>query len=131
MVENAEFTHELLAEDVKYYMKEEDYVSKIKSYFEEIYDINNVFLDEAVAFSSIIPSIRVHGLVHLYGFKVEDGGFFDVVNGRYYSNDEKIVKKGKIIPSISLEKEKKEEHVLSGLDNKTAIKFKSKKIKSK
>jgi len=46
----------------------------------------------------MIPAIRVHGKVHLYGFKVEDGGFFDIINNEYYDERNKLIKNGEIIP---------------------------------
>lgn len=40
--------------------------------------------------------VEVTGLMHLYGYKVENGGFFDLLNLKYYPEYSKTVQEGNI-----------------------------------
>ena len=98
MYKNLEYTHELFTIDTKiYFSNEENYINKINNYFEELYDVNHVFIDDPVN-GEIISAIRVRGKVHLYGFKVENGGFFDILGNKYYNENDAFFKRSVIIP---------------------------------
>lgn len=103
---NNDFTHELFYIDSQYYFDTEDYVAKIKNHFEEIYSIDNVLIAKTSSpyEGAIMRSIKVRGMVHLYGFKVENGGFFDSVNGIYYDESYPFFKNCKIVLSSDNEK---------------------------
>lgn len=92
MEKQIQYTHELLFKGSKVYdqsVLEEKNV--INSEFERIDRLN------PINFSNGIKLLEVEGLMHLYGFKVENGGFYDLINGQYYPENSEVYKNGKII----------------------------------
>ncbi len=83
------YTHELIANQTKIY--EEDDLAFIRD-FEKI---NSYSLTKCEG----KKMLEVKGRVHLYGFKVENGGFFDVINMKYYSEFSELFKNATIIES--------------------------------
>ena len=85
-----DFTHELISYDTKYFEDNTKFQDVINNYFEEIYDIK---LDNYTFGKTMI---MVKGKMHLYGFLVQDGGFFDVYNNVYYDEDSPFLKNATI-----------------------------------
>ncbi len=76
---NIQYTHEMFVKTKKLYTK--DVLGQrnvINREFEHIDDVSLVTLDKGIQF------VQVEGTLHLYGFQVENGGFYDVINGVYY-----------------------------------------------
>ncbi len=111
-------THELIGKAVRSYelTKKDD-----ESYFKEEKRLTKKMIQEFKNIDSISfsypnaknPSIIVEGTIHLYGYKLEDGGFFDMLNFEYYSGESTLVKTATII------------------DRKSTLNFSKVKIKNK
>lgn len=82
-------THELEGKDVRYYS-----IGKVISshIFDDFIKVENVSIEKWVS----RRMIRVEGIVRLYGYKVEDGGFFDLINLKYYDKNSILLEDAKI-----------------------------------
>ncbi len=86
------YTHELISYNEKTYIIGQRHIRKrIKRDFEKVDSI------ELSKLSDGSWALRVKGPVHLYGYKVEDGGFYDLMHTRYYPEYYEFVKNGEII----------------------------------
>ena len=82
-------THELEARDVRYYS-----IEKVMSnhMFDDFIKVENVSIEKWVS----RRMLRVEGIVRLYGYKVEYGGFFDLINLKYYDKNSILLEDAKI-----------------------------------
>ncbi len=91
MKEEIRFTHELKSNVIRIYSKKERKVMRrILSEFENIHKMEIIYC------KTDNPAIKVEGTMHLYGYKLENGGFFDVVNYKYYNKESDLVRNGTI-----------------------------------
>lgn len=84
------FTHELICEETRFFEDVNNFQDIISIYFEEIYDI------QLVNSANSKKMIMVRGKLHLFGFLVSDGGFFDAYNGVYYDENSPLFKRANI-----------------------------------
>jgi len=84
-------THELMGEDVRYYGV--SIKNNLKSKLSDFIEINNMSVEK---WASGRKMLRVEGTVRLYGYKVEDGGFFDLLNLKYYDKSSSLVQNSQI-----------------------------------
>lgn len=90
-MDNLNYTHELVLSLKKVYpMNVLEIGNVINHDFEEIDNIRIINLGDG------IKLLEVSGKVHLYGYKVENGGFFDLINSVYYNENSNIFKNGLI-----------------------------------
>ena len=82
-------THELEARDVRYYSIEKVMSSHM---FDDFIKVENVSIEKWVS----RRMLRVESIVRLYGYKVEDGGFFDLINLKYYDKNSILLEDAKI-----------------------------------
>ncbi len=86
------YTHELISYNQKTYIIGQRNIKKrIQRDFERIDNIFNVTLPDGS------KALIVNGTVHLYGYKVENGGFYDLLHTRYYPEYYEFVKNAEII----------------------------------
>ena len=91
METNVIYTHELTINTTKIYEKGVLSIGGvINSEFERLDTIKPLNSTTGQKF------IEVSGLMHLYGYKVENGGFFDLKNLKYYPEFSRIVQEGTI-----------------------------------
>lgn len=83
---HVKYTHELKYYGSKIYKGDK----RIKHEFENIDTV------EPVIWTNGKKYIKVTGTLHLYGYKVENGGFFDIINVKYYPEYHDYVKNGEI-----------------------------------
>ena len=101
-------THELEARDIRYYSIEKVMSSHM---FDDFIKVENVSIEKWVS----RRMLRVEGIVRLYGYKVEDGGFFDLINLKYYDKSSIFLEDAKIksirgefeLSKIKIKKKKK------------------------
>lgn len=87
------YTHELSSNVTIYFDKEDPELKKhIRETFETVDFIENLIEEN---------KLKVDGVIHLYGYKVENGGFFDLKNLVYYSSEHEFVKNAQIIEENS------------------------------
>ncbi len=92
MDSHIKYTHELISYNQKMYIKGQKNIKKrIQRDFERIDNIYNVTLSDGS------KALIVNGTVHLYGYKVENGGFYDLLHTRYYPEYYEFVKNAEII----------------------------------
>ena len=84
-------THELEGKEVRYY----DASTKLflKNKLSDFVEISNMSVEKWANGRKIV---RVEGIVRLYGYKVEGGGFFDLLNLRYYGEFSSLVQNSQI-----------------------------------
>lgn len=77
-------TYELEGKDVRYYS-----IGKVISsrMLDDFIKVESVSIEKWVS----RRMIRVEGIVRLYGYKVEDGGFFDLINLKYYDKNSNLL----------------------------------------
>lgn len=93
------YTHELIANQTKIYEKSVLAIeNRINADFEKIDSVS------LTKWANGQKMLEVKGKVHLYGFKVENGGFFDVINMKYYSEFSELFKNATIIESVNKNK---------------------------
>lgn len=102
MAKEIVYTHELISSDTRIFDRNDSELKKhISETFETIDFIENLLEEK---------KLKVDGVIHLYGYKVENGGFFDLINLVYYSNEHEFVKNAQIIevnskiPKLSLKR---------------------------
>ena len=85
------YTHELISYNEKMYIIGEKNIRKrIKRDFASVDSI------ELTKLSDGSRALIVRGPVHLYGYKVENGGFYDLMHTRYYPEYYEFVKNADI-----------------------------------
>ena len=88
---NIIYTHELTINTTKIYEKGVLSIGGvINSEFERLDSVKPLSSTNGQKF------VEVTGLMHLYGYKVENGGFFDLLNLKYYPEYSKMVQEGNI-----------------------------------
>lgn len=99
---NIEVTHEMIIEDYK------------KIYFAEALNAGNIVNKDFIQIDNVellkgnrinIKFVEVTGTIHFYGYKVENGGFYDIINNEYY--DETILNNKVTIKRISATKDER------------------------
>ncbi len=84
------YTHELICEDTILFKDDTKYQEVITKYFEEVYKIKTVIGEN----NSTLIAVR--GRRHLYGYLVDEGGFYDLFNQVYYDENSNVFKNGTI-----------------------------------
>ena len=78
-----QYTHELIIKTRKIYgMEVLEQRNVINREFERIDAVKVIHISKDIKF------LQVDGIMHLYGFKVEDGGFYDAMNNNYYPEND-------------------------------------------
>lgn len=84
-------THELEGKDIRYY--DASIKLNLKNKLSDFIEISNMSVEK---WANERKMLRVEGIVRLYGYKVEDGGFFDLLNLKYYDKSSLLVQNSQI-----------------------------------
>ena len=84
-------THELEGKDIRYY--DASIKLNLKNKPSDFIEISNMSVEKWASGRKIL---KVEGTVRLYGYKVEEGGFFDLLNLKYYDKNSLILENAQI-----------------------------------